>query len=281
MSSILVLEGGAMRGIYTCGVIDCLLENNIYFDAVVGVSAGALFGCNYKSKQIGRVMKYTREYINHKDYLTFRSFFRTGNIMNKELFFDEILKNTAPFDFDTYKKNKTKFYCVVTNLDTGKAEYILLDDLSIKEQEDYIRASGSIPLVSKIININGNSYLDGGVSDSIPVKWARKNYNRVVVVTTRDIKYRKKKSNSILYKLFYSKYPKFINTYSNRYKDYNNTLDYIDRLSNDCTIFTIRPKNKIKVKRLEKDINKLNDLYELGYNDTINSLDELKKYLNN
>ena len=280
MSSILVLEGGAMRGIYTSGVIDCLIENNIYFDAVVGVSAGALFGCNYKSRQKGRVLKYTREYIKHKDFLTFRSFFKTGEIMNKELFFNEILYKTAPFDFETYKKNKTKFYCVITNVETGKAEYKLLDDLSIKDQEEYIRASGSMPIISKIIEVNGSKYLDGGMADSIPIRWARKNYNKIVVVTTRDIKYRKKKSNILLYKLIYNKYPKFIKLISNRYKNYNDTLDYIDNLNNNNIIFTIRPKTKIKVGRLEKNIDKIEKLYNDGLNDTKECIKDLINFLN-
>ena len=279
MKSILVLEGGAMRGIYTAGVIDCLMKNNIKFDAIIGVSAGALFGCNYKSLQEGRVINYTRKYIKHKDYLTFRSFFKTGEIMNKSLFFDEILHNTAPFDYKTYKNNKIDFYCVVTNVETGKAEYKLLDDLSRHDQEEYIRASGSMPIVSKIITVNGKKYLDGGMSDSIPVKWARKHYDKVVVVTTRDINYRKKKSLLFPYKIVYRNYPKFVDVCKNRYKEYNKTLDYIDNLLKNESIYTIRPSGKIKVKRLEKDINKINDLYKEGFTDTSNNIETLINYL--
>ena len=178
MKSILVLEGGALRGIYTAGVLDVLLDKGIMVDAVVGVSAGALFGINYVSKQKKRCLDYNLEYVKRKDYMGFLSFLKTGNIMNEKTCFQEIVYDTYPFDFQTYQKSNTQFYCVVTNLETGKSEYILLDDL--ENQMEYLKASGSMPLVSKIVSINGKKYLDGAIGDSIPYKWALdNNYDRI------------------------------------------------------------------------------------------------------
>ena len=214
MKTILVLEGGALRGIYTAGVLDVLLDAKIKVDAIVGVSAGALFGINYVSKQKGRCLRYNLENVHNKNYMGFYSLIKTGNIMNKEFCFDTLVHKTDPFDFDEFKKSKIKFYCVVTNLNTGKAEYIKINDL--EKDMEYLRASGSMPIVSKIVEVNGNPYLDGGMSDSIPTEWAlNEGYDRVIVVETRPKEYRKKeyrklKSSLLPYKIFYKKYPKFI-----------------------------------------------------------------------
>ena len=189
-----MLEGGALRGIYTAGVIDYLLENDFKFDTVIGVSAGALFGCNYISKQKGRALRYNLKYRHNKNYMGFYSLITTGNIMNEKFCFDDLVNKLDKFDYDTFKKNKTKFYAVVSNLDTGKAEYKLVTDMRDKNQMEYLRASGSMPIISKIVNIDNNKYLDGGMTDSIPVDWALKDYDKVVVVSTRAIEYRKKKS---------------------------------------------------------------------------------------
>ena len=184
MKTLLVLEGGALRGIYTAGVLDVFLDNNIEIDAIVGVSAGALFGINYVSKQRGRCLRYNLENANNRNYMGFYSLLKTGNIMNKDFCFNKLIYEIDPFDFETFKKSNTKFYCVVTNLETGKPEYINIKDL--EKDMEYLRASGSMPLVSEIIEINGKKYLDGGVSDSVPLEWALKQgYDRVIVVETR------------------------------------------------------------------------------------------------
>ena len=172
MKTLLVLEGGALRGIYTAGVLDVLLDTDIKIDAIVGVSAGALFGINYVSNQKGRCLRYNLENANNKNYMGFYSLFKTGNIMNEDFCFNKLIYETDPFDFDTFNNSKTKFYCVVTNLETGKPEYKLITD--IKNEMEYLRASGSMPLVSKIVEIDGKKYLDGGVSDSVPLEWALK-----------------------------------------------------------------------------------------------------------
>jgi len=277
MKTILVLEGGALRGIYTAGVLDVLLENNIKVDAIVGVSAGALFGINYPSKQKGRCLRYNLENAKNKNYMGFFSWITTGNIMNKDFCFNKLVYETDPFDFKEFKKSKIKFYAVVTNIDSGKPEYIEIKD--IEKDMEYLRASGSMPIVSKIVEINGKKYLDGGISDSIPIKWALKQgYDRVVVVETRPKEYRKKESSLLPYKLFYRKYKEFIKTIQNRPKDYNKTKEYIQTLENK-KVFVIRPSKTVKIKRIEHNKEKIQEMYNLGVEDANNKLKDLKNYL--
>ena len=278
MKSILVLEGGALRGIYTAGVLDVLMENDIQVDAVVGVSAGALFGMNYISKQKERCINYNLEYAGNKKYMGFYSFLTTGNIMNQKTCFQEIVYDTYPFDFETFKKSKTMFYAVVTNVETGKSEYILIDDAEAKLE--YLRASGSMPLVSKMVSIDGKKYLDGAIGDSIPVKWAQDmGYDKIIVVETRPKDYQKKKSLRFPYYLRYFKYPFFRRAACSRYLHYNDTKKYIQSLEEAKEIFVIRPSTFIPIQRLEKDKNKIKAMYQLGVDDTLSSLKKIKKYL--
>ena len=277
MKTLLVLEGGALRGIYTAGVLDVLLDTDIKIDAIVGVSAGALFGINYVSKQKGRCLRYNLENANNKNYMGFYSLIKTGNIMNEDFCFNKLIYETDPFDFDTFNNSKTKFYCVVTNLETGKPEYKLITD--IKNEMEYLRASGSMPLVSKIVEIDGKKYLDGGVSDSVPLEWALKQgYDKIIIVETRVKDYRKKKSNTSLFKLKYKSYPNFINTLENRWITYNKTKEDIIRLDRD-KIFVIRPSKLVPIKRIEHDKTRIQEMYDLGVEDAKNNLDELKIYL--
>ena len=277
MKTILVLEGGALRGIYTAGVLDVLLENNIKVDAVVGVSAGALFGINYVSKQKGRCIRYNLENAHNKNYMGLYSLITTGNVMNEEFCFHKLVYETDPFDFDTFNKSKIKFYCVVTNIETGKAEYIEIKD--IKKDMEYLRASGSMPIVSKIVEINGNKYLDGGMSDSIPTFWAiKEGYDRIIVVETRVKEYRKKESSLLPYKLKYKNYLKFLDTIEKRPKMYNKVKKY-DVREDKKSIFVIRPSRLVKIKRIEHNKKKIQEMYNLGVEDAKNSINELKQYL--
>lgn len=278
MKTVLVLEGGAMRGIYTAGVLDVFMENNIKVDCVIGVSAGALFGINYVSNQKGRALRYNKEYANDKRYMGLYSFLTTGNVMNKEFCFNELIYNLDKFDFDTFEKSLIEFYATVTNLESGKAEHIKIKD--IEKDIEYLRASGSMPLVSKIVEINGKKYLDGGVSDSIPVQKAlQMGYDRVIVVLTRPIEYRKKKVNILPYKIMYRKYPEFVQAISNRYINYNNTVEQIIDEENKKNIFVIRPTQMPNIKRLEKNVNKIQNVYDLGVKDAKEKLSQLLEYL--
>ena len=273
-----MLEGGALRGIYTAGVIDYLLENDFKFDTVIGVSAGALFGCNYISKQKGRALRYNLKYRHNKNYMGFYSLITTGNIMNEKFCFDDLVNKLDKFDYDTFKKNRICFYAVVSNLETGKAEYKKITNMKDKKQIEYLRASGSMPIISKIVNIDNKKYLDGGMTDSIPVDWALKDYDKVVVVSTRAIEYRKKKSPIWPYKLFYRKYPKFIESVKNRWIDYNKVQDRLIDLEKDNKIFVIRPSYSTGISRLEKDLDKIKEQYNLGYNDMKKNFKNMKNY---
>ena len=274
----LVLEGGAMRGIYTAGVIDALMKEKIKVDAVIGVSAGALFGVNYVSHQPERVLRYNLENVNNKDYMGISSLIRTGNIMNEDFCFNKLIYETDPFDFDTFDKSRIKFYATITNLETGKAEYKEITDS--RNQMEYLRASGSMPLLSKIVKIDNNLYLDGGIGDSIPVKKAQElGYDKVIVVTTQPKEYIKKKYKMLPFKIAYKKYPNFIKTLNNRHINYNKTTKYIKEEEDKGNILVIRPTRKVKIKKIEKDPNIIKEQYYLGFNDMENKLDELKKYL--
>ena len=162
----LILEGGAMRGLYSAGVLDVFMQNDVNVDVIYGVSAGALFGLNYKSRQIGRALRYNLKYAHEKNYMGWYSLITTGDIMNKDFCFNKLVYELDKLDFETYKNNPIDFYAVVTNLQTGKPEYIKIDD-ALKGLE-YFRASGSMPFVSKNVEIDGNYYLDGAISDAVP-----------------------------------------------------------------------------------------------------------------
>lgn len=275
----LLLEGGGMRGLYTAGVLDVFMENDIEINGIVGVSAGALFGMNYKSKQIGRVLRYNKKYAQDKNYMGLHSLITTGNIMNEDFCFNRIVNELDPVDFETFKNSKVDFYAVVTNIETGEAEYIKIEDLKDKDSVEVLRASGSMPFVSKPVIVNNKIYLDGGIADSIPIdKIMSMNYDRVIVVLTRPLEYRKKRTNKLLPKVYYRKYPNFVETINNRYKKYNEELDKILELEKEGKIFVIRPSKLIDIKRVEKDSNKIQEMYDLGKNDTLNLLEKIRLY---
>ena len=276
----LVLEGGALRGIYTAGVLDVLLKNNVKVDKIIGVSAGALFGVNYKSNQPGRALRYNKKYCNNKNYMSFYSFFTTGNIVNREFCFDKLVNELDPFDYETYSNNNIDFYATVTNVETGKAEYHLIKDLRNEKDSEYLRASGSMPFVSRIVEVDGKKYLDGAIADSIPVdKMLTMSVDKIIVVPTRPIDFRRRKKTAIFNKLKYKKYPNFVDKLSNRYKMYNKEVERIIDLENQGKVFVIRPSRFVNIKRLEKNPEIIQEMYDLGVSDTKSKLKELKKYL--
>lgn len=275
----LVLEGGAMRGMYTAGVLDVFLDNDIKVDGIVGVSAGVLFGVNYVSKQRGRTIRYNKKYINDKRYMGMRSLLRTGNIINKDFAYYELPQKLDIFDQETFEKSDIDFYATITNVDTGEAEYIKLKN--VFEQMEVLRATSAMPFVSKMVELESGKYLDGGVADSIPIdKCKELGYEKIVVILTRPIEYRKKKQNKFMTKLKYNKYPNLVKLINNRYKNYNAFVEKIIDLENKKEIFVIRPSKTLKIKRIEKDANKLQEMYDLGIEDCKNILGDLKEYLN-
>lgn len=279
----LVLEGGAMRGLYTAGVLDTFMDNKINIDGIIGVSAGALFGANYFSNQKGRALRYNKKYCKDKRYISIHSLLTTGNIVNKDFAFYKITNELDPFDDKEFIKTNKDYYVVVTNVLTGDAEYINIKNSTIDNLE-ILRATGAMPLVSKIVDVNNNKYLDGAISDSIPVnKCLELGYDKVIVVLTQDKNYRKKpfgKMAELIIKVKYRKYPKLKEKILNRYKQYNESLDDIKKLEKEGKIFVIRPSKKIEISRLESDENKLQNVYDLGVKDCKKILKKLDEYLN-
>ncbi|WP_330376025.1 patatin-like phospholipase family protein [Terrisporobacter othiniensis] len=280
IESGLVVEGGGMRGIYTAGVLDFFMEKNIYFDDCYGVSAGACHLSSYLSKQIGRSLKVTLDYINDKRYCSINSLIKTGDMFGVEMLYNRIPNELVLYDYETFNKFKGNFYSVVTNCKTGKAEYMKIQDM--KEDIVTVRASSSLPLLSRIVEINGEEYLDGGISDSIPVKKSIEDGHRKnVVILTRDKTYRKSKASFLnIFKIKYKKYPNLIKAIEDRYKMYNDTIDFIEEKRKSGEVFVIQPKEPVNISRVEKDKTKLKALYDEGYNDAKECYEDLIKFIN-
>ncbi|MBR5554640.1 patatin family protein [bacterium] len=276
--TVFVLEGGAMRGLYSAGVLDVFMQNGIPTDAIYGVSAGALFGINFKSRQIGRAIRYNVKYAHEKNYMGLYSLITTGNIMNKEFCFDKLVNELDKFDFETFDNSPIDFYAVVTNIETGLAEYIKITDA--RYGLEALRASGSMPFVSKCVNFEGEKYLDGAIADPIPLqKVLDEGYEKIVVVLTRPENYRKHRE-CMPYNLFYKKYPKFVKTAINQYENYNKTLDLIKKYEDEGRIVVLRPSKDLKIARVEKNLEKLTAIHKLGMDDCISKLSKVKDYLN-
>lgn len=274
----MVLEGGGMRGLYTAGALDRMLDEEIKVNGMVTVSAGALFGINYASQQRGRALRYNKDYINDKRYISIRNLLTTGNIVSKEFAYYTVPFELDIFDEEAFKKSGIDFFVTVTNVETGEPEYVLIEKPF--EQMEALRASGSMPFVSKMIENNGQKYLDGGVSDSIPIQKAQElGYEKLIVILTRPLDYRKTKASESMINLFYRKYPQFAERLKNRHHTYNETVEEIIRLEEAGDLFVIRPSRTIPIKRLEKDPNKLEEMYELGVRDTEKMMQDLKAYL--
>lgn len=275
----LVLEGGAMRGLYTAGVIDVMLENKIEFSTIVGVSAGACFGCNYKSQQIGRVYNYNLEFCNDQRYMGMKSFLKTGDYFNTDFAYNKVPYELHPFDLKTYQNHPSKFYVVATEVNSAKAHYqeIKKGDLS---EIDWIRASASMPVISRPVTINNHRYLDGGISDPIPIKWIEANAtSKNIVILTQTKDYRKAKVNEKITNLVLKKYPKIAKAMIERDQVYNETLDYIDKKTLSGETFVIQPSQDLQIKRIEKNKDKLSAMYNLGRTDMENKLEALKKFM--
>ena len=279
MTTGLVLEGGAHRAIYTAGVLDVFMENGITFDGVIGVSAGAIHGCAFVSKQRGRSINYTLKYANDKRYMSYYSWLTTGNMVGEQFCYHELPEKLFPFDHQTFEQSPTKFYVTCSNLQTGKAEYILCEEL--REKMPYLRASASMPFVSHISHINGQDFLDGGICDSIPIRAFQKmGYDKCVVVQTRNAGYRKKKNKlSWLAPLVYRRYPKFARAIAERHIMYNAQMQDIEQMEKNGEIFVIRPSRYEKISHMEKNVQTLRKVYELGRADALAALPAMRKFL--
>lgn len=276
----LVLEGGGMRALFTAGVLDALLDvKELDIDGIVGVSAGALFGANYVSGQKERAIRYNKKYAKDKRYMGLHSWITTGNAVNKDFAFYELPFKLDVFDQEKFKESKIEFHVVMTNVENGQAEYVLIED--VFEQMEYLRATSALPFASKIIEINGKKYLDGGISDSIPIDYCQSlGYDKIILVLTRPENSYKEDKLNFLYKLVYRKYPNLVERLINMGKDYEVVLKKIKDLETENKIFVIRPPKVLKIGRLEKNEDKIQNVYDIGLNTGKKEIDNLLKYLN-
>lgn len=278
-NAALILEGGGSRGLYTAGVIDAFLEYNIEFDNCYSVSAGAAYGQNYMTRQKGRGYEVSMKYMNDWRYCSKRSLFLTGDMIGAKFVYDTLPNKLAPVDYDAFLKNPCKFYTVCANVETGEVEYLHVEDL--KRDMDMIRASASLPIISRMVHINGKKYLDGGILDSIPVKYSLENGNKkAVVILTQHKGFVKKPSAEVtqIGWIYGRKYPEFAEAAKTRHVRYNEALDFIDEHEGK-DVFVLRPKAPVEVARMELDHDKLDRLYHDGYNDAVARIEELKLFL--
>lgn len=280
MKTGLVLEGGAMRGMYTAGVLDVIMENHITFHGAIGVSAGAAFGSNLKSGQIGRTIRYNLRFCKDWRYSSWRSFFLTGDLYGAKFCYQKIPFELDPFDSESFARNPMEFHVVCTDMKTGKPVYHQCDK---GEEEDmqWIRASASMPIVSRPVRI-GNYYLsDGGSADSVPVKYFESiGYTRQVIILTRPLEYRKKPySHPEAMKLALLRYPALASALINRWWQYNATMDYINKKEESGDLLVIRPAQPLPVGHISHDAEELKLTYEIGRTDGEKSIRKISEYL--
>lgn len=274
------MEGGAMRGLFTAGVIDVMMEHNIEFDGAIGVSAGAVFGCNYKSHQIGRVLRYNIRFCRDPRYASFRSLLKTGDLYGADFCYNQIPAKLDVFDTDTYKKSPMDFYVVCTDVKTGKPVY---KNCLTGDEKDIIwmRASASMPMVSKIVEVDGYQLLDGGISDSIPIKKFQEiGYDKNIIILTQPLHYVKKKNKMLpMLRISLRKYPNILQTLAHRHEMYNETTAYIRKLEKQGKVLVIRPKEALNIAQVEHNPKELKRVYELGRAEANRQLKQIQRFL--
>ena len=265
MKKGLVLEGGAMRGLWTAGVTDVMMEHDIRPDGLIGVSAGAAFGCNYKSRQVGRAIRYNTRFARDKRYSGLWSLVTSGDYFNANFGYHVVPYEYDLFDTKTFEENPMQFIVVCTDVLTGQAVYHDMQHVSYEELE-WLRASASMPLVSKVVEVEGHKLLDGGVSDSIPLSYFESiGYDRNVVILTQPLGYQKAPSKLMpLMRLSLRKYPQFIKAMSERYLMYNKQLEYVAQAEAEGRCLVIRPDEKIPIGHISHDAEQMRRVYEIG-----------------
>ena len=278
MKTGLVLEGGAMRGMYTAGVLDVLHREGVRFDGIMGVSAGALFGPNFLSGQEGRVIRYNKRFIRDPRYKGLGCLLRTGDLFSRDFAYDIVPRELDVFHDAAFQASGVPFYAVVTNPDTGLPEYLQVK--SVFDDMEILRASGSMPFVSKPVELQGRRYLDGGVADSIPfAAMEAMGYEKQLVILTRDMDYRKKPMPAGAIKLWYRHHPQFRDQLLRRHQVYNDSVARLKELEEQGKYFVIRPSCPIEIGRVESDPDKLQAVYELGLRDGQAALAPLREYM--
>lgn len=268
-----------MRGIYTAGVLDVFMEEHIEFSSVYGVSAGSCHAASYLSRQPGRGFRAGTEYLDDPEYCSVRSFLKTGDMFGVDMLYSRLPNVYEPVDYDAYREYKGKFYAVATDVDTGKPVYLRIRDLDTDMWK--IRASCSLPLISRTLVVKGHSLLDGGIADSIPVRRSIEDGNeKNVVILTRGAGYRKGPNPMMtLMKLRYPRSKAFVERVGDRHIRYNETLEFLEREEAKGRVFVFRPSEAIEVKRIEKDKEKMRSLYEMGLRDARENMERMKQYL--
>ena len=275
----LVLEGGALRGLFSAGVIDVMMENGIDYDGVIGVSAGANFGCNYKSRQPGRVIRYNVRFANDPRYMGLRSLITTGNLVGAEFAYHYMPLQLDVFDIATFESDPMEFYLVCTDCLTGEPVYYRMDKVDYDSLE-WLRASASMPLVTRPVKVGGRVLLDGGISDSIPLKhFQDMGFDRNVVVLTRPRSYRKEPTKLWPYRLLMRRYPAITQAMARRHEMYNSQLDYVEREEQAGRIFVIAPEQDLPIGRVEMNVEKMNAVYNIGRETATALLPRLKEFL--
>ena len=280
MKRALSIEGGAMRGMFTCGVLDVFLQNGIEFDAAAGISAGATFGCNFKSKQIGRAVRYNKQYAGDPRYCSVRSLIRTGNLYGVQFCYHDLPDRLDVFDRKTFQENPLAFYIGATNVATGQVEYHCCSDGGALDIER-MRASASMPIVSRAVEIGGQLYLDGGIVEAVPLPYLEGlGYERHVVILTQPRGYRKKKSSIAPFaNLLILKYPKIAEAMKVRHERYNAQMEDIERKAGNGSLFAIYPPEPLGISRTESDPGELERVYQIGRETAKAHLREVSEYL--
>ena len=275
----LVLEGGAMRGLFTSGILDVLMENGLWADGAVGVSAGACFGFNMKSRQIGRGARYNLKYAGDRRYFGLWSFITTGDVFNAKFCYQTIPEQLDPVDKDAILKNPMEFWMTATDMESGLAAYHLMTDGGAADMQ-WLRASSSMPLVSRPVEIDGHKYLDGGMADSIPLKFFEsKQYNRIVVILTQPRGFVKPPTEMMaLAKIILRKYPKMVAAMAERHNMYNEETKYVFEQEKAGKILVFCPEAPLGIGRLETDKTKLKRVYDAGRAMAMKRLDEIREF---
>ena len=279
MNCSLILEGGAMRGMFTCGILDVFLEHNLSFAAAAGISAGAVFGCNFKSRQAGRPIRYNKKYCGDPRYCSFRSLLKTGDLYGADFCYRELPDILDPFDRKAYRENPVRFYAGATDVATGECVFHLCEDGG-EEDMRWFRASASMPLVSRPVSIDGRLYLDGGIADAVPYQYMEDlGYNHNVIILTQPRGYRKKQSNNLLMNLALRKYPKLREAMRNRPEMYNRQMEELDRKEDEKQALVIRPPEPLRIGHIEKNPEELERVYQIGRKEAESRLEEVKDWL--
>lgn len=274
----LVLEGGGMRGLYTAGVLDVMMEHQWMPDVVCGTSAGVTFGVNLLSQQKGRVLRYNCRYAGDRRYISLHSWLTTGNMINRDFAYDLLPHELDPFDEETFEQSKAAFYATITNMRTGQAEYVRITNTW--QQMDVIRASASLPIICQPVEWQGEKYLDGGLVDNIPLdKCIELGCDKIIIVLTRPLEYVRNDHIAGVCRLCYPRYKALLRAIEQRNDRYNARLQQIRRLEQEGKVFVLRPSENISVGRLEKDVARLQALHQLGVADATRLWDDLAQYL--